>query len=85
MNIAHIDTICNGGGNLATKSVLSAMQVVTQEARTSEINSGKKKLGNEIEGTLHSNGCSQLTSEVHRPLLSVESPSVCIDSSKCAL
>jgi hypothetical protein len=61
------------------------MHVMTPEAHTSETNCIERKLGNETKGMLHCNGYSQLTSEVRGPLSSVESPSVHIDKSKCAL
>jgi hypothetical protein len=83
--MAHMDTVCYGGGCVGLRNPPDAMHVMTPEAHTSETNCRERKLGNESKGTLHCNGYSQLTSEVRAPLSSVESPSVRIDRSKCAL
>lgn len=83
--MAHMDTVCNGGGYVTLRNLPDAMLVMSPEAHASETNCRELKLGNETKGTLHCNGYSQLTSEVRAPLSSVESPSVPIDRSKCAL
>lgn len=79
--MAHTDTICNGGGCVALRSLPGGMHVITPEAHTSETNCRERKLGNETKDTLHCNGFSQLTSDVRSPLPSMESPSVRIDRS----
>jgi hypothetical protein len=83
--MAHIDTICNAGGCVALRNLQDGMHVATPEAHTSETNCRERKLGNETKDSLHCNGYSQLTSEVPDPLSSMESPSVRLDRSKCAL
>jgi hypothetical protein len=83
--MAHMDTICNGGGSVVSKNLPGGTHVMTPEALTPVMNCKERKLGDETKGTLHCNGCSQLTSEVRDLPSSEENPSVRIDRSKCAL